>query len=123
MRERLAFRLYFIAKRHKIFGRSLDTQPVAAADHPPAIDMTYKNQHPPHYPMHAITAHHQGIVVLDVFVDAQSRVNKVEVQKSSGYTELDAAAAAAAEGWRFAAGVKNGEPYASVIRVPVTFSM
>jgi protein TonB len=97
--------------------------PAAGADHPPSIDITYKNQHPPHYPMSAVLAHHRGRVVLAVFVDAQSRVSKVEVEKSSGYPELDAAAAAAAEDWRFAAGVKGGEPCASVVLVPVTFSM
>jgi protein TonB len=98
-------------------------QPAAGADHPPMIDMTYKNQHPPRYPMPAVAAHHQGVVVLNVYVDAQNRVSKVEVRKSSGYPELDAAAAAAAQNWRFTAGVKNGKPYASVVRVPVTFSM
>jgi protein TonB len=97
--------------------------PAAGADHLPSIDITYKNRHPPHYPVSAVVAHHQGRVVLAVFVDAQSRVSKVEVEKSSGYPELDAAAAAAAQDWRFAAGVRDGEPYASVVLVPVTFSM
>jgi protein TonB len=97
--------------------------PAGGADHLPSIDITYKNQHPPRYPMSAVVAHHQGTAVLDVFVDAQSRVSKVEVEKSSGYPELDAAAAAAAHDWRFSAGVKNGQPYASVVLVPVTFSM
>lgn len=99
------------------------TPPAATADHLPGIDITYKNRHPPHYPLSAVVAHHQGRVVLAVFVDAQSRVSKVEVEKSSGYPELDAAAAAAAQSWRFAAGMKDGEPCASAILVPVTFSM
>lgn len=97
--------------------------PAAGADHPPMIDVTYKNRHPPRYPPSAVAAHHQGLVVLDVFVNAQGAVSKVEVQKSSGYPELDGSAAAAAEHWLYAAGVKNGKPYASVIRVPVTFAM
>lgn len=87
------------------------------------IDMTYKNQHPPRYPLAAIAAHHQGTAVLDVFVNAQGGVSKVEVQKSSGYPELDAAAVAAAQHWLYMAGMQHGEPYASVVRVPVTFSM
>ncbi|TAN03522.1 MAG: energy transducer TonB [Rhodanobacteraceae bacterium] len=94
-----------------------------AGDHFPAIDMTYKNAHPPRYPMTAVTAHHQGTVVLDVFVDTRSRVSDVKVQRSSGYPALDRAAEAAARHWRYAAGVKDGKPYASVLRVPVTFSM
>lgn len=96
---------------------------MAGADHLPAIDISYKNHNPPRYPLPAIAAHQQGTVVLDVFVSAQSRVNKVEVERSSGYPQLDAAAAAAAQNWLYAAGVRNGKPYASVIRVPVTFSM
>lgn len=94
-----------------------------AGNHPPAIDITYKNQHPPQYPFSAVVAHHQGLVVLDVVVNAQNQVADVTIEKSSSYPELDAAAVAAARNWRFAAGVKNGKPYASVIRVPVTFSM
>jgi len=97
--------------------------PTTVADHFPMIDISYKNHNPPRYPSSAIAAHHQGTVVLDVFVNAQNRVTKVEVEKSCGYSDLDAAAAAAAQNWLYGAGVKNGKPYASVIRVPVTFSM
>lgn len=43
----------------------------------------------------------KGDVVIGVFVSTHGRAKKISVSKSSGYEDLDNAAAAAAAGWRY----------------------
>jgi protein TonB len=95
--------------------------PPPPVDIAPRIDITYKNAHPPLYPMEAVRKHHQGMVVLDVTIDSSGRVLTVGVERSSGYLELDQAARDAAAGWRYAPGIWDDKPAGGVVRVPVTF--
>lgn len=91
------------------------------SDHAPSIDVTYKNAHPPKYPKLAIVQHHQGVVVLDVTIDAKAHVKKVAVEHSSGYQELDDSAALAARDWIYGPGVRNGKVVGGTVRVPIYF--
>lgn len=92
---------------------------------PPMVDMTWKNEHPPRYPVAAIQKNEQGTVVLDVAISAAGQVTGVRVD-TDGTTApalLQDSAVAAARGWRFRAGTKDGKPVAGVVRVPVNFSL
>lgn len=100
------------------------TQAMSSAT-PPSVDVTYKNHHPPRYPVEALRKGEQGRVVLNVHVDATGKVTKVDVDqaKTTAAADLQAAAVEAAEGWRFKPGEENGKAVAGWITVPVIFSL
>ena len=78
---------------------------------------------PPRYPPAAMRAGIEGTVILIVDVDAQGNVTNVSVEKSSRNRDLDRAAMDAARKWRFNPSVKNGQPAAGRVRVPVDFNL
>ncbi|MBM7129549.1 energy transducer TonB [Dyella mobilis] len=88
---------------------------------PAAQDITYNSRNPPHFPLEAIRAGHYGVVVLMVYVGADSEVGDVRIDRSSGFPELDASAIDAAKHWRYVAEFKNGARQPSWMRIPVTF--
>ena len=88
-----------------------------------SIDISYKNRNPPNYPIQAMRQGHQGMVILDITINAAGEVTNVTVEKSSGYRELDRAAEEAARKWKFNPGVHNGKAAGGVVRVPVNFSL
>lgn len=92
---------------------------------PPLVDVTYKNRHPPRYPVEAIRKGEQGRVVLNVHVDATGKVIKVDVDQvnTTAAADLQAAAVDAAQSWKFRPGAKDGRPIGGVVRVPITFSL
>lgn len=99
----------------------LPPEPPPPEDIAPSVDITFKNSHPPIYPMAAVEGHHQGLVVVDVTIDAKSSVRDVRVERSSGWPELDKAAVDAAYGWRYRAGIFNDKPAGGIVRIPVVF--
>lgn len=62
-------------------------------------------------------------MLLEVFVSASGMVEEVKVATGSGYEILDEAALDAVRGWRFAPGLRNGQPAAMRVRVPVRFEL
>lgn len=97
--------------------------PPPPADVQASVDISYKDRHPPQYPIQAAREGHQGEVILDVTINAQGEVTNVTVEKSSGYRELDRAAVDAARKWRFNPGMHGGKPTGGVVRIPVNFSL
>lgn len=79
--------------------------------------------HPPRYPADALKEGKTGVTVLVVDVDAQGGVIDVKVERSSGDARLDVAAQEAAAKWRFNPAMKQGQPVAGKVRVPVEFAM
>ena len=75
----------------------------------------------PVYPPRARAARVQGAVILDILVDAEGRVQKVDVLRSIPL--LDQAAIDAVRQWRFAPSRTNGTPTAVVMAVTVTFAL
>jgi len=103
--------------------------PVFAALHvnpgEPSVDVTWKNAHPPHYPVEALHKNEQGMVVLDVAIDARGRVSGVtfDPKGTTAPAILQDAAVAAAKDWRYAPGHKHGKAVGGVARIPVNFSL
>ncbi|MBS0431052.1 MAG: M56 family metallopeptidase, partial [Proteobacteria bacterium] len=104
--------------------------PVQAATHaskastPPSVDVTAKNANPPKYPEEALVNKHQGMVILDVTVDAAGAVKGVSIDpKTDAPSELQTSALQAAAGWKFNPGSKNGKPVGGVVQVPVNFAL
>jgi protein TonB len=62
-------------------------------------------------------------VLLSVQVDATGAPERVEVQESSGFAVLDAAALAAVERWRFEPGTMDGVPVPTRVEVPIRFEL
>jgi TonB family protein len=75
----------------------------------------------PEYPAAALEAKVQGVVVVDVILDAAGVPADVQVLK--GVPELDAAAVEAVRQWRFEPTLMNGVPVPVQITVTVNFSL
>lgn len=94
-------------------------QPAAPADRvASAID-----QPQPEYPAAALRAGEQGTVVLRVEVGADGKPTGVEVVERSRSRDLDRAAQRAVRDWTFQPATRNGKAVASVVQVPVDFTI
>lgn len=76
---------------------------------------------PPIYPAQAQQQGWRGRVLLTLRITAEGHVERVSVAQSSGYPVLDAAAASAARGWRFAPALRGGRSVPMDIDVPIDF--
>ena len=76
---------------------------------------------PPRYPSRALRRGETGEVLLRVQVDARGVPSAVDVVSGSGSRDLDRAAASAARRWRFRPAMRDGQPMAGVVNVPITF--
>ena len=79
--------------------------------------------HPPKYPAEALAQKVSGRVVLLIDVDATGTPTAIVVEEADPAGVFDAAAVAAAWNWKFDPEIKDGEPVASRIRVPVDFRL
>jgi TonB family protein len=118
----------------KVSGGTLDAirvSPVAdpistSADHPPTEDVTFREMHPPQYPAQAVKDKISGELVFKVLVDEQGAPQSVDVEKSDppdvarifAQTSLEAIMQ-----WRFNPGMKDGQPHAGYVLVPIKFSL
>ena len=89
----------------------------------PSVDIRSKRLHPPVYPLAAFRAGAGGTVQLRVSVDADGRLQDVQVESSSGRDDLDTAAIDAARQWTYAPGRRDGAPVAGTLRIPVDYSL
>lgn len=87
-----------------------------SASAPVPIDMP-----PPRYPSRALRRGEAGEVLLRVQVDARGVPSSVEIVSGSGSRDLDRAAISAARRWRFRPAMRDGQPMAGVVNVPITF--
>lgn len=92
---------------------------------PPSVDVTFKQNHQPSYPVEALQRGEQGVVMLDVSVDAEGHVTgiAVDTKATTAPAVLQSAALAAAANWKFNPGDRNGKPAGGVVQIPVTFSL
>jgi protein TonB len=77
----------------------------------------------PNYPEASRRRGEQGIVLLELSVDANGRVIDVRVTESSGFSALDAAAVETLREWRFRPAQRGGMPVAGSITTAVHFRL
>jgi protein TonB len=75
------------------------------------------------YPRAALRQREEGTVLLSVLVDAQGRVQRIEIARSSGHARLDAAAREAVARARFKPVLQAGVAVAAWGMVPVAFRL
>ena len=91
----------------------------ARVDAPPKPKRNIK----PDYPKGARQRGEQGDVVLEIRVNEKGTVDDVRVVSSSGFAELDEAAAKAAKGAKFSPARSGREPVASTVRLKLQFKL
>ncbi|GAA0718683.1 energy transducer TonB [Dokdonella soli] len=75
------------------------------------------------YPPAAARAHEQGTVLLRVLVDVRGAAQRIEIARSSGHTQLDAAAREAVRHARFRPVLQGGQPVPAWGLVPIEFRL
>jgi protein TonB len=78
---------------------------------------------PPRYPAQARRRNQQGVVLLEVRLDARGEQRELTLLRSSGVPSLDQAALTAVAGWRFRAEVRDGHNVASRVQIPIEFAL
>lgn len=91
--------------------------PVAHPDRAPRLLRMIR----PEYPQDAFVKKVEGVVHVEILIDASGRVVRARVTRSVPL--LDAAAVAAVRQWVFAPAVQGGRPVATVALAPVTFTL
>ena len=77
----------------------------------------------PDYPQTARQQGSEGTVVLRITVGAGGDVEKVAIQESSGFPELDESAAQSVKTWRFDPAKVGDDPISSAVDLPVKFDL
>ncbi len=83
----------------------------------------YRSNPRPPYPFQARTRGHEGLVVLTAEVREDGRVNSIRLKRSSGYSSLDQSALSTVRSWLFEPARRLGMAVASVVEIPVRFSI
>jgi protein TonB len=78
---------------------------------------------PPRYPAQARRRNQQGVVLLEVRLDARGEQRELKLLRSSGVLSLDHAALTAVAGWRFRAEVRDGQGVPSRVQIPIEFAL
>lgn len=93
-------------------ARERDRGPIALASNPQ-----------PNYPARALRSGVEGSISVRIDLDAQGVPTDVQVVSRSGERsrDLDRAVLEAARAWRFQPAIRNGEPVAAAVVVPVDF--
>lgn len=95
----------------------------ASAYVPPSFGASYLHNPKPAYPLMARRRGLQGLVRLDVKVNAEGIPTSVKVKDSSGHESLDEAASTAVWHWRFAPARRGGDAVEGSVVVPVRFNL
>ena len=99
---------------------ALSAAPTEAVE---STELAVSSRIAPAYPAQSRREGEQGVVTLRVLVDERGRTVEVNVQKSSGFPRLDAAALQAIRRWTFVPPTRNGQPVRSWSRVQVRFQL
>lgn len=89
----------------------------------PSRELAYDGALKLRYPPLALRQRQQGRVLLDVLVDADGRVQRIEIARSSGHAELDAAARDAVQRARFKPVLRDGIAQPAWGVVPIEFRL
>src|ERR1051326_39683 len=78
----------------------------------------------PPYPMIGVRLGHEGTVRLAISLDEDGNVVAAQVERSSGYQELDAAAVTWVRShWRYRPAMRDGQPVRATVPAMVTFRL
>jgi protein TonB len=83
----------------------------------------YRSNPPPEYPAIARRRGYEGIVLVEVLVSREGRVQELRLSQSSGYSMLDQAAMASMKRWLFEPATINEEKVEMWVKVPVRFRL
>lgn len=89
--------------------------PVTDYDQPPRL----LKQTRPVYPPEAFIKKIEGVVELDVIIEADGTIRRARVVRS--VPQLDGEAIRTVKQWRFSPGLKRGRPVATPARIPIAF--
>ena len=78
---------------------------------------------PSGYPGEAARRREEGTVVLGIHVTPDGLVDRLDVLRSTGYRELDAAAQTAVRNWHFLPQFRDGSPVATYREQAITFTL
>ena len=93
---------------------------VEVLSHQPAFRLPPEQ---PRYPVQARRRNQQGVVLLEVRLDAHGAQREIRLLRSSGFPSLDRAALEAVAEWRFHPEVINGQGVPSRVQIPVEFAL
>jgi periplasmic protein TonB len=97
--------------------------PAPAEGTPPVVtDVAYLQPPAPRYPAESRRSGEEGLVVLRVLINELGRAARIEVERSSGYARLDAAARAAVERALFKPYIEDGAPRMALAMIPIEFT-
>ncbi len=99
------------------------TEVASIAPTPPAFSAAYLRNPAPRYPVAARRAGEQGTVTLRVLVTRDGLPARVDVEKTSGSAQLDAAALEAVKVWRFVPARQGTDAIESWVLVPIVFRL
>jgi protein TonB len=99
------------------------TEIAKAAPTLPGFSAAYLRNPAPRYPVAARRAGEQGTVTLRVLVARDGQPARVDVEKSSGSAQLDAAALEAVRSWRFVPARQGTDAIESWVLVPIVFRL
>lgn len=77
----------------------------------------------PEYPPSAIRLRQEGVVMLRLTIGSDGRVNHLEMDASSGHSELDRSAMTAVSRWQFEPARQKGQPIEWTVKLPVRFRL
>ena len=89
----------------------------------PKFDADYLNNPKPAYPSISRRLGEEGVVMLRVYVNASGQPERIEVNRSSGFERLDAAALRAVSDWKFVPARQGKISVAAWVQVPVSFQL
>ena len=92
-----------------------------AADSGPKVDTSKPT--PVKYPQTSQVAGEEGVVIMNVYVTRHGKPRRVDVAKSSGYTDLDNAAVETALNWRYVPAIRDGDTVDAWAAVQVVYKM
>jgi periplasmic protein TonB len=94
----------------------------ASSGAPPLVDsVEYVRAQPPVYPKESQRKREHGTVLLRVLVDSLGRPAQVQIERSSGFSRLDAAAREAVEKFLFHPYEVNGVAQPAQVLIPIGF--
>jgi protein TonB len=94
----------------------------AFADSPPKIDRSFPTPQPA-YPDEAQLNGEQGDVLVGVSVSSSGKPRRLRIDRSSGFSDLDNAAAEAVAQWRFIPAIENGDTTSAWTTVKIHFEL